>query len=104
MYTIGADVGGSHISTCLFEHSNKVLVSESTVIRKINRKASADDIISNWAEAIKLTAKGFSEKIKGVGLAMPGPFDYHNGISLIKGVDKFESLYKVNIREELSKK
>jgi glucokinase len=104
MYTIGADVGGSHISTCLFEHSNKLLMSESMVIKKVNRNASKDDIVSDWADAIKLTRKTSKEKIKGVGLAMPGPFDYYNGISLIKGVDKFESLYQVNIREELSRK
>jgi glucokinase len=102
MYTIGADVGGSHISTCLFEHSNKVLVSESMVIKKVNRNAPKDDIISDWADAIGLTRKASREKIKGVGLAMPGPFDYYNGISLIKGVDKFESLYHVNVRDELS--
>lgn len=104
MYTIGADVGGSHISTCLFEHSNKVLIPESMVIKKVNRNGSKEDIISEWADAITLTRKTVKEKIKGVGLAMPGPFDYYNGISLIKGVDKFESLYQVSIRDALSKK
>jgi glucokinase len=104
MYTIGADVGGSHISTCLFEHSNKVLISESMVVKKVNRNASKEDIISDWADAITLTRKTLKEKIKGVGVAMPGPFDYYNGISLIKGVDKFESLYQVSIRKALSEK
>jgi glucokinase len=104
MYTIGADVGGSHISTCLFEHSNKVIVPESMVVRKVNRNSSKEDIISDWADAITLTRKTLKGKLKGVGLAMPGPFDYYNGVSLIKGVDKFESLYQVSIRDALSKK
>lgn len=104
MYSIGADIGGSHISCSLFEHSNKVLISESLVFKKINRNAMRDDIISDWADAINLTRKTLKQNIKGVGLAMPGPFDYYNGISLIKGVDKFESLYQVNIREALSDK
>ena len=34
---------------------------------------------------------------------MPGPFDYFNGISKIKGVDKYDSLYGVNIREAVRK-
>lgn len=104
MYSIGADIGGSHISTSLFEHSNKLLVNESFVFRKVNRLASKEEILSNWVDAILLTKKSISEDVKGIGLAMPGPFDYYNGISLIQGVDKFESLYKVNIRNELAQR
>jgi glucokinase len=104
MYTIGADVGGSHISTCLFEHSDKLLISESLITKKVNRNASKEEIISMWADAIEQTRRNSNENIKGVGLAMPGPFDYQNGVSLIQGVDKFESLYQVNIREALSAK
>lgn len=33
---------------------------------------------------------------------MPGPFDYDNGISLIKDQDKFRSLYLANIKNELA--
>ncbi|WP_426327964.1 hypothetical protein [Pedobacter sp. R-06] len=29
---------------------------------------------------------------------MPGPFDYENGISLIRSMNKYESLYLVNIK------
>lgn len=104
MYTIGADVGGSHISTCLFEHSNKLLMMESMIVKEVNRNASKEDILSGWADAIKLTGKTTKERIRGVGLAIPGPFDYYNGISLIKGVDKFESLYQVSIRDALSER
>lgn len=36
-----------------------------------------------------------------VGLAFPGPFDYDEGTCWIRGLDKFESLYGVNVRERL---
>lgn len=104
MYTIGADVGGSHISACLFEHSDNVLITDSLVERKVNKNASREEILSEWADVIRNTQKTARQKIKGIGLAMPGPFDYYNGISLIKGVEKFESLYQVNIREALAEK
>jgi hypothetical protein len=39
--------------------------------------------------------------VTSIGLAMPGPFDYPNGISMIRGLDKYESLYGLNIREAL---
>jgi len=32
---------------------------------------------------------------------MPGPFDYRKGIAWFEGVQKFESLYGVNIGDEI---
>ena len=31
-------------------------------------------------------------------MALPGPFDYHRGISLIKGVNKFDNLFGLDVR------
>ncbi|MCA1760855.1 MAG: ROK family protein, partial [Bacteroidales bacterium] len=39
--------------------------------------------------------------LSGIGFAMPGPFDYRNGMAWFEGVQKFENLYGVNIREEI---
>jgi glucokinase len=36
-----------------------------------------------------------------VGFAFPGPFDYKRGISYIRGLNKYESLYGVPVREQL---
>ena len=33
---------------------------------------------------------------------MPGPFDYEEGVSLITGLHKFESLYGLNVKELLA--
>ncbi|GIO33328.1 MULTISPECIES: ROK family protein [Paenibacillus] len=40
--------------------------------------------------------------IRGVGLAFPGPFDYERGVCLTRGLNKFEALYGVNLKEELT--
>jgi glucokinase len=42
------------------------------------------------------------ENVRGIGFAMPGPFDYVKGISYIKGVAKYENLYGVNVMEAVS--
>lgn len=42
-------------------------------------------------------------RISGLRLVFPGPFDYENGISLLQELDKYDTLYKVNLREELCK-
>ncbi|HEX8460196.1 MAG TPA: ROK family protein [Segetibacter sp.] len=36
-----------------------------------------------------------------IGFAMPGPFDYENGISLIKDMHKYEALYGMDIRQHI---
>lgn len=37
----------------------------------------------------------------GLRLAFPGPFDYEKGICLLQGLDKYDALYGVNLRDEL---
>ena len=39
------------------------------------------------------------ENVKGIGFAMPGPFDYVKGICYIQGVAKYENLYGINVTE-----
>jgi predicted NBD/HSP70 family sugar kinase/mannose-6-phosphate isomerase class I len=39
--------------------------------------------------------------LQGVAIAMPGPFDYQNGISLMKGVNKYDALYGMDVRAAL---
>jgi glucokinase len=39
--------------------------------------------------------------MSGLSVAMPGPFDYENGISYITGLDKYEALYGMDIRQYL---
>jgi glucokinase len=39
-----------------------------------------------------------------IGISMPGPFDYENGICLIKGQNKYEALYGLYIKGLLADK
>ncbi len=102
MYSIGVDIGGSHITSCMYEHSNNKLKKETLVYHKVNTKGSQKEILSTWVYAISKTIELSQVPIQGVGIAMPGPFNYYEGISLISDVDKLDSLYGVNIREALS--
>ena len=104
MNSIGIDIGGSHITSGMYEHSNKQLIVESVVNRKVNTSSSKEEILGVWVSAINETISKAKVSFQGIGFAMPGPFDYYNGISLIKGVEKLESLYGADIRQELSKR
>lgn len=42
--------------------------------------------------------------LSGIGFAFPGPFDYENGISLMKGIGKYDSIYGMSFRKELDRR
>jgi glucokinase len=100
---IGADIGGSHITCAAIDLATGKILRNTIAERSVNNQAPAGDIISIWAEALSDSLKNVSfEDVKGIGFAMPGPFDYVNGISYIKGVAKYENLYGVNVKEAIA--
>jgi glucokinase len=97
-YIIALDVGGSSIKSGIITNG---IVSDINT-RIIDSKANADSIIGFWAEIIqRLWPQGLPQ---GIAFSIPGPFDYKEGISLMKGIDKYESLYGVNVKKALLKK
>lgn len=104
-YAIGADIGGSHICSVLVDLEHGTVILKSFSEQKVNNKASADEILKCWSVAIQKTADfAVDGEIQGIGIAMPGPFDYESGVALLKDVDKYDSLYGVNVGIELQKR
>jgi len=102
---IGADIGGSHISCAAIDLVTGKILRETLTEREVNNKAQASEIIGVWAGALSAALTNVPNgTVKGIGVAMPGPFDYVKGISYIKGVAKYENLYGVNVGEELATK
>jgi len=100
---IGTDIGGSHISCAAVNLVSGHILKETLAERYINNQAQASEIISSWAEALStVLAKVSADQVKGIGFAMPGPFDYVNGICYIRGVSKYENLYGFNISDAIS--
>jgi glucokinase len=104
-YVIGADIGGSHISTLLVDLQTERIVAQSHAQQKVDNQASADEILNNWATAIRKTMEYAKDgDLAGIGFAMPGPFDYKTGVALLKNVAKYDSLYGINVGNELKKR
>jgi glucokinase len=57
--------------------------------------------ISNILSRIWDRIEEEDKRIRYIKMAFPGPFDYSNGISLMKGLAKYESLYQVSIPAQL---
>ena len=103
-YAIGADIGGSHISSVLVDMETGRMIPESLAEQKVNNQASADEILNDWAIALCKTMNSATiDELSGIGFAMPGPFDYKAGVALMKNVAKYDSLYGINVGNELKK-
>ncbi|MEN8200952.1 MAG: ROK family protein [Bacteroidota bacterium] len=100
-YAIGIDVGGSHITSAVVDLDNNVVLTETMSEKEVDTGAGAGDIIRSWAEAIGESMGRSPSPVKGIGMAMPGPFDYSSGISLIREQPKLRNLYGMNVNEAL---
>jgi glucokinase len=102
---VGADIGGSHIYCAAIDLSTHRIIPGTAREEKINNKDSADRILDGWSKALAGTLAAIDlAKLAGIGFAMPGPFDYVNGIALFERVEKFESLYGIHVSDELRKR
>lgn len=108
--TIGIDIGGSHISSAAVNSDNFKIIPGTYFSGAVDSKSSKEVIIKRWAEIINQTFQVIQETLTvsasetiGIAFSMPGPFQYQTGIAMFEGNDKYESLYKVSVSDELLK-
>ncbi|MFN3998417.1 ROK family protein [Algoriphagus sp.] len=100
MTWIGVDIGGSHISAAQVLWDGKDVHVGTICDADVNTYRSANEIIADWTAVIG-NAMGKLTDCK-IGIAMPGPFDYPNGISLVRDQGKMRSLYGLSVKKLLS--
>jgi glucokinase len=94
--SIGVDIGGTHITCAAVEIAEGKLLEETRSRVAYSHEDSAEVILKSWATALNDTiSKVDGAQLSGIGFAIPGPFDYRNGISKMK--HKFTNLYDVHI-------
>ncbi|WP_374163533.1 ROK family protein [Arcticibacter sp. MXS-1] len=101
-YVLGVDIGGSHITSALVDISTGDLLEGTRVRKAVDSHAAPGIVISFWTEAIAQSFSKAGLPIGKIGIAMPGPLDYEEGICWIKDQDKYEHLYGYNIKDLLS--
>lgn len=100
IYVLGVDIGGSHVACQVVDLDGCTLLADTAVEVKVSETESAGVILSAWEKALKACMeKAGDRKIGGIGVAIPGPFDFVQGIAMAN--HKFASLKGMNIREEL---
>ncbi|HEX2848133.1 MAG TPA: ROK family protein [Chitinophagaceae bacterium] len=98
----GVDIGGSHITAALISLTNRRILPGSQRRDIVNANGTSEEIISGWASVIRDCFASHQLQPGRTGIAMPGPFDYSEGISLMKDQGKYRSLYKLKVKELLA--
>ena len=106
VYAIGVDIGGMSIRSGLVSAQGRIRRGSLRRV-PVNSKGAKEDILETFVLPLRenlrqAQAEGF--KVIGMGVGMCGPLDYPRGICLIKGVDKYESLYGTNLKQEFRKR
>lgn len=101
-YILGADVGGSHISSALVDINEMCILESSLFKGPIDAQGDALSILKTWGDILKKSLNSIVDySLVGMSIAIPGPFDYANGVSLISDVNKYEEIFGINIGEFL---
>ncbi|MFV5686413.1 ROK family protein [Flavobacterium sp. GB2R13] len=99
-YALGLDVGGTHITAAVIAINEMKVIDFSVHKESFDSNLPAVGVLDIWEKAIRTSWKNSRvEKLEGLAICMPGPFDYTNGICWIKGQAKYEHFYSLNIRE-----
>lgn len=101
---IGVDIGGSHITAAIVNLFSGTIEQASLQRIQVEPHASANEILELWATTISKVVPLENLSNCQIGIAMPGPFDYENGICWMKNVNKYDHLYGLDIRQELAKR
>ncbi len=100
-YSLGIDVGGSHLTAAIVDVQNRKIVENSKVRTPIDSRGAMMPVLRAIVGCIEKCLQNFHDPILGIGVSMPGPFDYDRGISKILKCNKYDSIFGVDLRQYL---
>ncbi|HAL51905.1 ROK family protein [Sphingobacterium multivorum] len=92
------DLGGTHCSSGLVHGSPAVVMDGSYFRGNVNSNAERVQILSAIKQTIDKTLSSTTHLPSEIFISCPGPFDYENGISLMDGMNKYQSLLGFNLK------
>ncbi|ALL07951.1 ROK family transcriptional regulator [Pedobacter sp. PACM 27299] len=101
---IGVDIGGSHITAAHVDATTFKVIENTLKRERVAAMDTLEVIIQSWLNVLSaLIVRNNGESTK-IGIAMPGPFDYEKGISMMQNQEKYDALYGVNVKEILAER
>lgn len=103
-HALALDVGGTFLKSALISSKGSFL-EESFMKVPIDSKGTKSVIIGIFIETMRSNleiAEKYELEVAGIGFGAPGPFNYGEGISLMK--HKFEAIYGLNLKHEFMRR
>lgn len=102
---VALDVGGTFLKWTIVNliHIDSAVSRECLRRLPINSEGQAETIIRTFTQVIQVAFEEANARklaVRGIGVSMPGPFDYEKGISSMQ--HKFRAIYGVNLRREFT--
>jgi len=98
-----ADIGGSHMTTGMVNISSMEIINESihrTPVRANDSKGNV--VIDDLLNAFKLSLSQIDKNnLRGIAIAMPGPFLYEAGVFKIRTLHKYGALFGLDLKRLL---
>ena len=89
-YIVCLDVGGTEIKAAALTPTGTLLSPILQVPAQAQEGAEA--LLAHFTEVIHALHQP-GHVLSGVSFAFPGPFDYAQGICLLRGLNKYDALY-----------
>ena len=106
-YYLGIDIGGSHLSGALIDSQTGLLLADTYQKSILDSNGSCALFLKTFENLIEKILNNSQNitlnKIAAIGISIPGPFNYKEGISKINGVQKYDSLLGLNVKQEIKK-
>ncbi|MEP0366911.1 MAG: ROK family protein [Cyclobacteriaceae bacterium] len=102
-YVLGMDIGGSHVTAGLVDLDNKRIIPDSLRRVDLDSQGPTEEILNVWRGIVESCYTDYKDMPKYIGLAMPGPCDYEQGICYIDGLSKYSNLYGLNVCQGLAR-
>lgn len=91
-HVLALDIGGSHVTAAVIDARTREIAPGTRTRADVDENADGDVILDTWAHAALASVRSAAtEAVERVGIAMPAPFDYQHGVSLMQ--HKFRALY-----------
>ncbi|SHG71016.1 ROK family protein [Flagellimonas flava] len=102
-YVVGVDVGGTHIASAVVDVQKKKILEHTYASSHVANMEPFESIMELWGSTLNKTISAtYPLPIKGIAFAIPGPFNYKDGIALYPEGFKYGELYGMNIERTLS--
>jgi glucokinase len=98
---VSLDIGGSHVTAAVIDSSTRNILPATRTRIETDESAASGVILEAWAQAaLEAIATHSTGVVDRIGIAMPAPFDYARGVSLME--HKFAALYGLPVVELLA--